>query len=109
LLVVKPLTMKTQNPQTFILLPEETFERIIKILEKIEKSFAEIEGKTQPILGEYIPQTVAMEKLDRKETWFYERRKNGKLPGTKVGRSYYYRIEDLDDYIKEKGLKNNKN
>jgi hypothetical protein len=109
LLVVKPLTMKTQNPQTFVLMPEETFERIIKILEKIEKSFAEKEGKTQPILGEYIPQTAAIEKLDRRETWFYERRKDGTLPGTQVGGSYYYRIEDLDNYIKEKGLKNNKN
>jgi hypothetical protein len=52
LLVVKPLTMKTQNPQTFVLLPEETFEKNIKILEKI----------------------------DRRETWFYERRKDGTLP-----------------------------
>jgi hypothetical protein len=56
--------MKTQNSQTFVLLPEETFIRITNTLEKIEKSFAEKEKKkTQPILGEYIPQSAAMKNL----------------------------------------------
>lgn len=52
-------------------------------------------------LGDYLEEKEAMKLLQRGTTWFYEVRKKGKLPFSKVGRKTYYRRQDIIAFLDE--------
>ena len=51
----------------------------------------------------YIPESEAKKLLDKKTTWFWQMRTNGKLPFSKVGNKVFYQKSDI-----VKLLENNK-
>jgi hypothetical protein len=52
------------------------------------------------MLGEFISEKDARKLLDRKTTWFYEQRRSGLLPYSKVGSKVYYKRNDLFNLMK---------
>lgn len=86
-------------------------DRVLVILEK-EDLLEAIEEKLQQFfpknkteedistVGEYISQQQAMKMLNRKTTWFYNSRKSGELPAIKSGNGWWYKLEDIEKFIK---------
>lgn len=52
-----------------------------------------------PAVGNYISQKEAMNLLNRKTTWFHNKRKSGELPGIKSGNSWWYQMSDIENFI----------
>lgn len=66
----------------------------------------------EPVMG-YVTQSEAMQLLKRKPTWFYQMRTSGKLGFSKVGRTVYYALSEIEKLLTENhkqtvGTKNKK-
>jgi len=83
-----------QEHQSLVLVP-------VQLVDEIKQLLNEIRGKqttdtnTDSILGEFISEKDARKLLGRKTTWFYEQRRSGRLPYSKVGSKVFYKREDL--------------
>jgi hypothetical protein len=77
---------------------EENQVIILNKLRDIERQLSEKKHK----MNEYISEADAKKMFDKKTTWFWERRRAGELPYTKVGSQVYYKRKDLIQYL-EKG------
>jgi hypothetical protein len=63
----------------------EMFDRQAKFLDLLSKL-----NYKDDIIGDYISEKEAKKILGRKTTWFWNLRKNGKLPYSKVGNKVFY-------------------
>jgi hypothetical protein len=88
-----------QEQQNLVLVPIQLVDEIKQLLNdlKVQKS-AQTESVT--MLGEFISEKDARKLLDRKTTWFYEQRRSGLLPYSKVGSKVYYKRNDLFNLMK---------
>ena len=83
-----------QEHQSLVLVP-------VQLVDEIKQLLSEIRGTqysdttTDSILGEFISEKEARKLLGRKTTWFYEQRRSGRLPYSKVGSKVFYKREDL--------------
>lgn len=83
-----------QEHQSLVLVP-------VQLVDEIKQLLSEIKGKQtfdsgqDTILGEFIPEKEARKILGRKTTWFYEQRRSGRLPYSKVGSKVFYRTKDI--------------
>ena len=73
-------------------------------LHRILKKLKEIEDKLNrpKSLDDYISEFEAKKLLGRGTTWFWERRRYGELPYTKLGGQVFYLIKDLIKYLEER-------
>lgn len=72
-------------------------EKITKILETLDSG---VKKSTHAILNEYMKKCDAMEILDKKATWMWEKEKEGVLRPYKIGkRSTFYKVQDIIDLI----------
>ncbi len=73
----------------------------VQMLDEIKQLIFDLKSQKSPsnnnseVLGEFISEKDARNLLDRKTTWFYEQRRSGRLPYSKVGSKVYYKREDL--------------
>lgn len=83
-----------QEHQSLVLVPVQLVDEIKQLLSEIRgKQYSDT--KTDSILGEFISEKEARKLLGRKTTWFYEQRRSGRLPYSKVGSKVFYKREDL--------------
>ena len=78
----------------FLLVPEAWLEEITEQQERILKILQNPDSGNQT-LEEFIPETEAKKLIKKKSTWFWQARKNGMLPFTKIGRTIYYSRNDI--------------
>lgn len=87
------LSNRTESSKSLVLVPQEFLESIAeqqqRILEVLERSIP------SSLTGDHIPEHEARQSLGKGSTWFWEQRKSGALPYTKVGGKVYYRRSDL--------------
>ena len=56
-------------------------------------------GVKDPLNG-FIPESQAMEILERGSTWFWQKRKSQELIGIKAAGRWYYRLTEIQNFIK---------
>ncbi len=88
--------MKTQ--QVFLLVPQEEVEEIRNTLRDIKGQLLANKSKVKE-LGDYISEKEAQELLNRKTTWFWQKRKSGELSGKKAGNQWFYLKEEIIRFI----------
>ena len=78
-----------------------------KQLLRILKKLKEIEDKLNKpkSLDDYVSEFEAKKLLGRGTTWFWERRRSGELPYTKLGGQVYYLMSDLVKYLEDRSSK----
>lgn len=100
--------MNNQN-KVFLMVDRDELKEIVE--ESIRKTINNVKSTPKEEvmqLGKYIPQSEAMKILNRKTTWFHLKRKSGELVAKKSANQWWYRREDLENYV-SKGLDSNGN
>jgi hypothetical protein len=75
-------------PETFLKEIKENQEKIIDLLNSKENR-----------KKGFVTEKEARLLFNRKSTWFWQMRKNGILPFSKIGKSIYYSTNDIDSLI----------
>lgn len=78
--------------ESFLLIPENL---LVQIADKQDQILAILQKDVQGLQPDFITETQAKELFKRKSTWFWQMRKNGVLPFSKIGKSIYYSTADL--------------
>ena len=78
-----------------------------KQLLRILKKLKEIEDKLNrpKSIDDYVSELEAKKLLLRGTTWFWERRRAGELPYTKLGCQVFYLMKDLVKYLEDRSSK----
>ena len=73
-------------------------------LHRILKKLKDIEDKLNrpKSIDDYVSELEAKKLLGRGTTWFWERRRSGELPYTKLGGQVFYLMKDLIKYLEER-------
>lgn len=90
-----------QEQTNLVLVPVQLVDEIKQLLNELKLNQTS-KSDSLPVLGEFISEKDARKLLDRKTTWFYEQRKCGRLPYSKVGSKVFYRILDIQNLIELK-------
>ena len=77
------------------------FRRIIKKLNDIDDKLEKPKS-----FDDYVSELEAKKLLGRGTTWFWERRRAGELPYTKLGGQVYYLKSDMIKYLEDRSSKN---
>ena len=77
------------------------FRRIIKKLNDIDDKLEKPKS-----FDDYVSELEAKKLLLRGTTWFWERRRAGELPYTKLGGQVFYLMKDLVKYLEDRSSKN---
>jgi hypothetical protein len=77
-------------------------QKLNRILKKLENIAGKLESPKS--LKDYKSEQEAKELLHRGTTWFWERRKAGELPYTKLGGQVYYKTSDLVKYLEDRSI-----
>ena len=77
------------------------FRRIIKKLNDIDDKLEKPKS-----FDDYVSELEAKKLLGRGTTWFWERRRSGELPYTKLGGQVYYLKSDMIKYLEDLSSKN---
>ena len=77
------------------------FRRIIKKLNDIDDKLEKPKS-----FDDYVSELEAKKLLGRGTTWFWERRRSGELPYTKLGGQVFYLMKDLVKYLEDRSSKN---
>ena len=74
-------------------------------ISEIKESLAEIKSSIQvKPENDYMTEKQAREIFQRQATWFWQMRKEGKLPFSKIGKTIYYSKSDIK-FLFEQGKK----
>jgi len=76
-------------------------------LSRILKKLKDIEDKLNKpkSIDDYVSELEAKQLLGRGTTWFWERRRSGELPYTRLGVQVYYLRKDLVKYLEDRSSK----
>ena len=76
-------------------------------LSRILKKLKDIEDKLNKpkSIDDYVSELEAKQLLGRGTTWFWERRRPGELPYTRLGVQVYYLRKDLVKYLEDRSSK----
>lgn len=83
-----------QEQQNLVLVPVQLVDEIKQLINELKVNKSS-QADSETALGEFISEKDARNLLGRKTTWFYEQRRAGRLPYSKVGSKVYYKREDL--------------
>ena len=91
--------MKENNDQ-FLIVPKALLDQILESTEKIltKLNGDSITGKLA-LPADYMTEAQAKKMLDRGTTWFWNMRKDGFLPWSKLGGKNYYRKQDIQKLL----------
>jgi hypothetical protein len=81
-----------------VLVPVQMLNEIKHLIQEIKSQNA-LHSEKPDVLGEFISEKDAQKLLGRRTTWFYEQRRSGKLPFSKVGSKVFYRTRDIHTLI----------
>jgi hypothetical protein len=84
----------SQEPTNLVVVPAQLVDEIKQLLNDLKVNQSSKSDST-PVFGEFISEKDARKLLDRKTTWFYEQRRSGRLPYSKVGSKVYYKLIDI--------------
>ena len=73
------------------------FRRILKQLKDIDDKLEKPKS-----VNDYVSELEAKKLLGRGTTWFWERRRSGELPYTKLGGQVFFLMKDLIKYLEER-------
>ncbi|WP_025006935.1 helix-turn-helix transcriptional regulator [Marinilabilia salmonicolor] len=93
-------TNKKHLKNSMVFLPAEEYESLLELTKNIHNILCGDQSSKTEVLDEYISEKDAKKEFDRKTTWFWNQRQNGKLPYTKVGSRVYYKKSDLHNLLK---------
>ena len=82
------------------MLKKTQLSRILKMLKDIDDKL----NKPKSI-DDYVSELEAKQLLGRGTTWFWERRRSGELPYTRLGKQVYYLRKDLVNYLEDRSSK----
>ena len=89
--------LQNETITQMVMLPREKYEKLNSMVEEIYGRLCENNDHCPPkVINGYISEKDAKEMTGRKTTWFWERRKSGKLPHKKLGATVYYKMDDLE-------------
>ncbi|MBI9068489.1 MAG: helix-turn-helix domain-containing protein [Salinivirgaceae bacterium] len=92
------------NKQTiFMMIPQQDIEEMRSVLKDIQVKLQNGKTKQNIVLGDFISEKEARELINRKTTWFWQKRKSGELTGKKAGNQWFYKREDIIRFI-ERGI-----
>tara|TARA_B110000967_G_C18677752_1_gene456417 strand:+ start:107 stop:358 length:252 start_codon:yes stop_codon:yes gene_type:complete len=76
-------------------------------LSRILKKLKDIDDKLNKpkSIDDYVSELEAKQLLGRGTTWFWERRRSGELPYTRLGVQVYYLRKDLVKYLEDRSSK----
>jgi hypothetical protein len=83
---------------SYIFISEELVDDLIT---KQDRILQLLESSNRDFKGEYITEKEAKGMFSRKSTWFWHMRKTGVLPFSKIGKSIYYSMNDLQKLMKD--------
>lgn len=89
----------SQEQTNLVLVPVQLVDEIKQLLNEFKLNHSS-QQEVNTSLGEFISEKEARKILDRKTTWFYEQRRSGRLPYSKVGSKVYYKRENLFNLLK---------
>lgn len=98
---------REKSKESMLLVSEDFLQDISDKQEKILELLSE-ERESNQSLGDYITEPEASRMIGRKTTWFWNLRKIGKLPFTKVGNKVFYNKADIIAFL-ETGRKGGSN
>ena len=100
---LKEFEAKLTTPEDFmVVLPLSILNSMNQKQDEII-SHLKLESKQVPVLKEYISEPEARKLLNRKVTWFWQMRKEGKLTAKKIGGTSYYKITEIEELLNKKG------
>jgi hypothetical protein len=82
--------------ESLLIIPEEFLKAIN---EKQDQIIDMLKGQNQTRASDFINEKEAQQIFKRKSTWFWKMRKNGILPYSKIGKSIYYCMSDLNTVL----------
>ena len=84
--------------ESLVLIPKKVIDKILTNQENLLKKINRISSdkKNPADYFKYITEAEAQVLLDKKQTWFWKFRTEGKLGYTKVGSTIYYKKEDIN-------------
>lgn len=88
----------SQEQTNLVLVPVQMLDEIKQLINEL-KSLHTREADKSEVLGDFISEREARKLLGRRTTWFYEQRRSGKLPFSKVGSKVFYQIKDIHSLI----------
>ena len=90
---IKPQKDLNQD-DSFVLISSNSLKRLE---DKLDSIYQHINGKNQEqnAINGYLSEKQAMEKFKRSHTWFWEKRRSSILKFSKIGKTIYYKNEDL--------------
>lgn len=87
-----------QEPKvSLFLVPEDVLDTIVA---KQDQILEILEAKKDAALNGYLTEKQAIEKVNKKATWFWQMRKTGQLPFKKIGKTIYYSAEDINSLLR---------
>lgn len=93
---------KNENQQTnLVLVPVQVLDEIKDLIQELKSQKSENQ-KPFFAFGEFISELDARKILGRKTTWFYEQRRSGRLPFSKVGSKVFYKQQDIQNLLANK-------
>ncbi len=84
--------------KTMVLVTSEFLQEILNRQDRILQILTSMIDQKETI-GDYISEINAKKMLGRNTTWFWNHRKNGKLPFTKVGNKVFYSKADIFRFL----------
>jgi len=85
----------TEMEESYFLVPRALLEKIASNQETILSLLGKTNSNAEKSLGDYISEAEAKKLLDKKTTWFWNRRQSGQLPFSKIGGTNYYSRQDI--------------
>lgn len=86
--------------KTMILVPQDFLNNLMAKQEMILVALQNSETHKETI-GDYISETDAKRILGRKSTWFWNLRKEGRVPFTKIGNKIFYSKAEILGYFEK--------
>jgi hypothetical protein len=81
---------------SFLIVPEDVLDTLVA---KQDRILELLEAKKEAAVNGYITEKQAIEKINKKATWFWQMRKTGQLPFKKIGQTIYYLMDDIDSLL----------
>lgn len=85
--------------QSLILVPEEF---LSEIKNKQDQIISLLESKKDGQLPKFITEKEAKCIFNKQSTWFWQMRRDGILPFSKIGKSIFYSIDDLNKVLENR-------
>jgi hypothetical protein len=86
----------TKFTNSICIIPEEILDSLVS---KQDRILELLEVHKDATLNGFISEKQAIEKVNKKSTWFWQMRKTGQLPYKKIGQTIYYSTDDINSLL----------